>query len=206
MKNGKFAKRGIATKVMLVVLSLMMVVGVSVGATIAWLTDKTEVVQNTFSPSNIDITLTETWNADADGDGKNDAWTAQLIPGKEYVKDPVVAVNGEITNVDCYLFVKFEEINTPKTYLAYTSLLTEDAGWKELKEGSGIWYREVKEADAIKSWNLLDGNKVTVLSTLTKDDTKTTNTPSLKYTAYAIQTVGFEGNPAAAWTEVSKLA
>lgn len=202
-KNGKFAKRGIATKVMLVVLSLMMVVGISVGATLAWLTDKADTVENTFSPSNIDITLTETWNTDTDEDGKNDAWTAQLVPGAQYTKDPVVAVNGEVTNVDCYLFVKFEETNTPKTYLNYTSLLNTENGWTELE--AGIWYREVKADDTTKEWHLLDGDKVTVLSTLTKDQTNTTATPSLKYTAYAIQTVGFENNVAGAWAEVSKL-
>jgi len=193
------------------VLAVVMVFAVTVGATLAWLTDTTTEVKNTFTVGGIDITLTETWNTDTDSDKVNDSWSAQLIPGKEYAKDPVVAVDGTNTNVDCFLFVKFEEKNTPAEYLDYTSTLTVANGWTELT--SDVWYRIVKTTDTTKSWELLDGNKVTVKRDLTKENMPaTTATPELVYTAYAIQTEGFTENldnvtaaeAQAAWTEVSK--
>lgn len=197
-------------KKLALVLAVVMVFAVTVGATLAWLTDTTTEVKNTFTVGGIDITLTETWNTDTDSDKVNDSWSAQLIPGKEYAKDPVVAVDGTKTNVDCFLFVKFEEKNTPAEYLDYTSTLTVANGWTELT--SGVWYRIVKTTDTTKSWELLDGNKVTVKTDLTKEEMPaTTATPELVYTAYAIQTEGFaedldnvtSAEAQAAWAEVS---
>lgn len=191
------ARRAILT------LCLMLAVAVvSVGGTIAWLTDDTDPVVNTFTPSDIAITLTETWNTDTDNDEKADAWKAQMIPSKEYTKDPVVAVDGTVTDVDVYLFVKFEETGDPSTYLTYTSTLTEDNGWKLVEGTTNVWYRVVKTTDTTKSWNLLEGNKITVKNTVTKENMSVAAAASLKYTAYAIQTEGFT-SVAAAWAEVN---
>ena len=207
MNNGKYANRkGIATKAMVMILAVMLIVGISVGGTLAWLTSKTETVTNTFSPSDIKITLTETWNTDTNDDGTKDAWVGKLVPGAEIAKNPVVAVDGEKTDVDCYLFVKFEEKNNPSTYLDYTSTLTEENGWKH---GDGtvipatVWYREVKVDATIKEWHLLDGDKVTVKNTVTKDNMADAAKAELVYTAYAIQTEGFN-TAAAAWSEIGK--
>ena len=177
-------------------MAVVMLFGATVGGTIAWLTAKTDPVVNTFTPSDIAITLTETPN---DGD----SWKAQLIPGKEYAKDPVVAVDRTKTNVDVYLFVKIEEANNPATYLEYEYVTS---GWTELTAGSKIYWREVKATDTDISWNLLKDNKVTVRTSVTKgmltaNDFKN---PTISFKAYAIQTLGF-ANAEAAWTEVSKL-
>ena len=109
--------------------AVVLVLCCAVGGTLAWLTDKTGEVKNTFSPSDINITLTETPNTDTDGNGENDAWKADMIPGFSYTKDPVVTVKGD--SVDCYLFVKFEEKGNPDTYLKYTSTLTVANGWTQ---------------------------------------------------------------------------
>ena len=74
------------------ILALVLVFGAAVGGTIAYLTDTTDPVTNTFTVGKVDITLTETFNTDTDNDGTNDAWKAQLIPGTTYAKDPVVTV------------------------------------------------------------------------------------------------------------------
>ena len=188
-------------KKLALLLAVVMVFGITVGATLAWLSDSTPEVKNTFTVGDIKITLTETWNKDTNNDGAADAWEAQLLPGKEYEKDPVVAVDGNETNVDCYLFVKFEEKNNPATYLTYTSTLSQDKGWTKLEDG--VWYRIVYVDDDVKSWNLLEGDKVTVKNTLKKGDLEAiTNTPELVYTAYAIQLEGFEDNAADAWAKV----
>ena len=53
--NMKNMKKSIA-----LVLALVLVVGGVVGGTIAWLTDETEEIKNTFTVGNIDIELAET--------------------------------------------------------------------------------------------------------------------------------------------------
>lgn len=172
-------------------LSVVMIFGVTVGATLAWLKDTTTEVKNTFTVGKIGITLTETWNTDTNKDGTKDSWYAQLIPGKVYTKDPVVRVDDTETNVDCYLFVKFEENNNPTTYLDYESTLNTENGWTKLAGVDGVdnvWYREVKTTASKKEWNLLDEDKVTVKSTLEEGGMpKEGQLPELVYTAYAIQ-------------------
>ena len=61
--------------------AVVLVLCCAVGGTLAWLTAKSDVVTNTFAPSDINITLTETPNTDTDGNGENDAWKADMIPG-----------------------------------------------------------------------------------------------------------------------------
>ena len=73
-------------KITLTVTALALVICVAIGATLAWLVDKTDDVTNTFTYGNIDITLTETWNTDTDGDETNDAWVAKMIPRKYHFK------------------------------------------------------------------------------------------------------------------------
>lgn len=163
----------------------------AVGGTLAWLTDKTDNVTNTFTKGDVAIDLSETWNTDTDGDGTNDIWQAQMLPGTEYTKDPKVEVTAD-TNVDCWLFVKFEELNDADKYLDYTSALTSANGWTRGTVTDGIpanvWYREVKASDATKAWYLLRDNSVTVNSTaVTKDTMDDASKAELVYTAYAAQ-------------------
>ena len=45
MKNGKYAKhRGVASKTLALVVVMMLVIGCTIGGTIAWLTDETDSV------------------------------------------------------------------------------------------------------------------------------------------------------------------
>lgn len=195
-------------KKVLSIVAVVLVLCCAIGGTLAWLTDKTGEVKNTFSPSDINITLTETPNTDTDNDGKADAWKADMIPGFSYPKDPVVTVKGD--SVDCYLFVKFEEKGNPATYLTYTPTLTAANGWTQgdgTSIPSNVWYRVVKAGDTTKSWNLLDGNTIAVKDTVTKDNMTTAAKAELVYTAYATQLYksnGVEFSAAEAWTNASK--
>ena len=93
-------------KTIALLLVLMLVFGVSVGGTIAYLTDKTEAIQNTFTVGNVSIELTETFNTDSDGDKKNDAWTGKIVPGATVGKDPkITVVEG---SEDCYVYALIE--------------------------------------------------------------------------------------------------
>ncbi|MDD6236205.1 MAG: hypothetical protein PUB00_02370 [Clostridiales bacterium] len=191
-------------KATIAVVALVLVVCCAIGGAIAWLTDTTAPVTNTFTVGDVDITLTETWNTDTNSDSSNDTWTAKLVPGNTYAKDPVVTVTNE-TNVDCYLFVKFEESNNANTYLTYTSTLIEENGWTK-GDGTNIpadvWYRVVLANDTTKSWNLLDGNKVTVnAGTVTKDTMSKAQNAKLTYTAYAVQKDNID-TAAAAWAKL----
>lgn len=186
-KKSRKSKYCVSTQVFVSLLALVLVMGVAVGGTIAWLTAETAPVVNTFTVGDINITLTETWNTDTDGDEVNDAWSAQLIPGFTYKKDPVVTVKAN--SVDCYLFVKFEESEGLSDYLTYTSNL-EGNGWTQGQAfdiPSNVWYRIVNTSDADQSWEMLANNQVSVSDTLTKDAMPESGDLSLTYTAYACQ-------------------
>lgn len=195
-------------KKVLSIVAVVLVLCCAIGGTLAWLTAKSDVVTNTFAPSDINITLTETPNTDTDNDGKADAWKADMIPGFSYARDPVVTVKGG--SVDCYLFVKFEENGNPATYLTYTSTLTTANGWTQGDDTnipSNVWYRVVKATDTTKTWNLLAGDTIAVKDTVTKDNMATAANAELVYTAYATQLYksnGVEFSAAEAWTNASK--
>lgn len=181
-------------KTLALLLALVLVFGAAVGGTIAYLTDTTDPVTNTFTVGKVDITLTETFNTDTNNDQKNDAWQAQLIPGTTYAKDPVVTVTND--SEDCWLFVKFEEKNNPTNYLDYTSNLTEANGWTQgdnTNIPSNVWYRAVAKDATVKSFQLLAGNDdyatgcISVKNTVTNGDMDTASDAQLVYTAYACQ-------------------
>ena len=93
-------------RILMTVCLLALVMVVSVGATIAWLTDTTDPVTNTFTVGNIDITLAET---------KTDF---KMVPGNTIDKDPKVTVVGG--SEDCWLFVKVEESDNLDDFITYT--------------------------------------------------------------------------------------
>ena len=196
-------------KILVLALAAVLLVAASVAGTLAYLFDTTTPVENTFTTAGIDIELTETWNAKSnDAVTDNDHWTARLIPGVEYDKDPIVSVIRPETDVEIYLFVKIEKTANLDDLITYTSNLT---GWTELVTGSGIYYRTVAadeeagcgdedcRAKENPHWHLLTGDKVTVKATLTGADIPDDGTAvNITYTAYACQTATFD-DAADAW-------
>ena len=83
-------------KSLALLLAIALVVVGAVAGTVAWLTDRTEAVKNTFTTSDITIELTET-----------PVETYKMIPGCTIAKDPKVTV--KTGSEACYLFVKLEE-------------------------------------------------------------------------------------------------
>lgn len=208
MKNRKTRS---AMRRMLFTLALVLVVAVaSVGGTIAWLTDKTDTVTNTFTVGDINIDLYETKypnGTDKMVDGKvtrltPNEWEAKLIPGSQYAKNPRVEV--EANSEDCYLFVRFEvsdELAALKRVgkVEYGNLLADETlGWHKLNvnDVDNVWYREVSHSDEVQGWDLLHGTVITdekyghgyvsVRDTFTKTDIPAESL-TLKYTAAAIQ-------------------
>lgn len=200
----KQAQRQLRVKRTLITLSLMVLVAVvSIGGTIAWLQDGTETITNTFAPTGIEITLTETF----DGTETDDGAEFDIVPSKAYQKDPVVTVVGSKTDVDVYLFVKFEETGEPGKYFEYSF---NDTGWEKVPgvNPDNVWYRAVPASTADQSWHLLNeladasGKHIRVKSGVKETDMTAASAAELKFTAYAIQTAGFEGNVANAWAAI----
>ena len=109
MKDGKYSKRrrGVSSKALALTLAVMLVIGCAVGGTLAWLTDKTDAVQNTFTTSDVDIKLEETT-----GD------SYKMVPGNTITKDPKVTVVAG--SEKAYVFVKLEKSNNFDDFMTYT--------------------------------------------------------------------------------------
>ena len=188
-------------KIITTITMLALIICFTIGGTLAWLMDTTDPVQNTFTSGDVDITLTETPNTNIkDNDETNDSWSAQMIPGNTYAKDPKVTVKGATDAVDCWLFVKVEEKGNAQTYLDYSFTFDNVDGWQQLNtstEGdttTTVWYREVEASETDQSWYLLDGKEgyadgfVYVNNTaVTKETVDTAAKAELVFTAYAAQ-------------------
>lgn len=188
-------------KSLALVLALAMIVVCVVGGTLAWLTDKTDPVTNTFTYGDINITLDESENLDL-----------KMIPGYTITKDPKVTVKAG--SEKCYLFVKVEKSANFDNFMTYDMA----TGWKQLKDASnndvpGVFYREVETSTANQEFGVLKNDQVTVKTDVTKTMLNALNVegatqPTLTFTAYACQfmknnTENF--TPAQAWANVPKV-
>lgn len=176
-----------------ILVTVLLCVGV-VGTTFAWLMDKTETIENTFTFGNVDIDLKETG-------ATNNKQSFKMMPGDTIKKDPTVTVVDG--SEDCYLFVKVVASANFGTYMTYGIA----DGWTALPGVANVYYREVKSDDTTKSFAVLTDNQVKVLDTITQTDVQTLNTaisadasatPSLTVTAYAVQKDNV-ANAATAW-------
>ena len=201
MKKGKFQNgthfRG--GKVIAALLAVVLLVGATIGGTIAWLTASTEKVENTFTVGNIDITLTETTE------------DYKMIPGYTIDKDPVVTVKEG--SEDCWVFVKVEESKNLKDYIQYE---VDSSNWTKLEGVQGllpteeVYYCYAKDITADRAIKVLKDNQVQVLDTVTKEmmDSITGDNrplPNLTFTAYAVQYYSSNNTPfdvAEAWKQV----
>lgn len=193
-----------AKKIVAALLAVVLLIGIGVGGTLAWLIDFTDEVENTFTVGNINIDLKETVNG-VDSSAKTNRVennTFKIIPGTEQPKDPTVIVKGN--SEDCYVFVKVIEKNTTYNNVEYvhwdihtgwTLLLTDDL------DGGEVYYRVYSANTDDLDYPVLLGNKVSYSKDLTKaqidalqnyiEETYTDNPaeglPSLTFKAYAVQ-------------------
>lgn len=180
-------------KGLIIAAAMILAVCLGIGGTLAYLFVKTETVTNTFSPSDITLALVET-NVDGDSNLANEY---QMIPKVDIPKDPKVSASADI---DYYVFVEVEKVNSPDTYLTYSI----SNQWALLKsEGNvDVYYKAVDKGVALNEVSVLTDNKVTTREEITKEQMKALkdsgNYPKLIFTAYAIQQDGF-ADAAAAW-------
>lgn len=172
-------------KTLALVLALTLLVAGVVGGTLAWLTDQTAEVKNTFTVGDINIGLTETTT------------DYKMVPGNTIAKDPTVTVKAN--SEACWLFVNVTESANLDDFITYAIA----TGWTELE--AGVYYREVPASAADQTFSVLAGDAVTVKSDVTRAmlETAKTDAPTLTFKAYAIQKDHF-ATADAAWAEVSK--
>ena len=219
-------------KLLTLVSCAVLLVCVTIGATVAYLTS-TATVTNTFTVGNVAITLDE---ADVNPDGtyttnvnnRVDENDYHLLPGHSYIKDPTIHVADG--SEDCYIYVKIvNEIAEDEKggneaaegeYLSIAQQMTNN-GWKQLVVNntavSGVFYATKKVGETTTDV-FSAGNDVKVFDGFTLDndaevadyapvvdeDGKITSQSKIEITAYAIQKDGFD-TPAEAWAAAKLL-
>ena len=196
---GGFREMKKKTKALILALCAIMLVGATFATTLAWLTDKTDPIENVFTVGNIDIELEET-----------DGLTFKMVPGKTITKDPTVTVKKD--SEACWLFVKVVkdggDVTVGSTNYTFDDFLTYVIadGWTELSGNAGVYYREVAETTADTDFKVLKDDVVTVKTTVTKEmmdaiAADTSKAPTLTFTAYACQKAEI-ASASAAWAIV----
>ena len=193
--------RTVSIKIAALIAAIVLVIGCTAGGTVAWLVSKPAAITNVFTVGNINAELAET------------ATAFKIVPGVDIDKDPVATVTAN--SEDCYLFVQLTEKNWPAfTEADNTTRKVEykiAQGWNELEDG--VYYRVVTKSDTEdQSYPVLKDNKVTVSSTLTKEEAndmdlaiKKTGAPELTVAVYAVQKEGM-GSAADAWETATAKA
>lgn len=195
-------------KTVALLLALTLVLGVVAGGTLAWLTDTSGTVTNTFTTSDINVKLEETKGTGTTATEKS----FRMVPGWTIDKDPKAWV--EAGSEDCYLFVKLEKSTNFDSFMTYKMA----DGWTELTGVDGVYYRVVT-ADGREStskinepYSVLKDDQVKVLGSVTKEmmnGLKEKDYPTLTVTAYASQL--YKSNtetftPEVAWTNINSTA
>lgn len=160
-------------KKVLSIVAVVLVLCCAIGGTLAWLTDKTDSVVNTFTVGDINIELTESENLNL-----------KMVPGNTITKDPKVTVKDG--SEACWLFVKVEKSANFDSFMTYEMA----DGWTALPDVTGVYYREVAATTAATDFSVLKDNSVLVKDGVTKtmlNGLDETTFPTLTFTAYAVQ-------------------
>ena len=203
-------------KTLIIVLSLVLVVVMTVAGTMAYLTDKTEEVKNTFTvgsifvpddpddpDDDIALELKEHGIKDDNNDGKYefDLTTEtignkyKVLPGVALPKDPFIRTNRD-TEMAAYLFL--EVVDETSDALSFT---VDPDNWTKLYDATetrgAIYYYKTTgivpaDTKAPLTVNILKDQAITV------SNVEITNPGEVSFLGYMIQAGGFD-TPAAAW-------
>lgn len=205
MKNRKLRK------FLMLVSSALLLVCVTVGATVAYLTAETGPVTNTFTIGNVRFALSggldeadvDEYGEPIEGAERVTANEYKLLPGHNYTKDPTVHVDA---NSDAaWLFVTVDnQIAAIEAGTTIANQITNTYKWNELKDSEGNLLAYYKELPAET-----DAKDYIVFSEFTlKDDLSSTtldkyNDKKVIINAYLIQKDGFT-TADLAWAEIDK--
>lgn len=199
------AKKSLSMKVVVLLMAAVLLIGCSVGGTLAWLIANSETVTNTFVVGDINIELKE-HELNAEGKVDKDAagnitaaeidsttTTYKVLPGTSQVKDPFVRVKANSEN--CWVFVQVKETNNladSATNLKYVTWVV-DGAWEELSTENGVstYYKKVNHvlSDKEAIYPILSGDTVSYSENLTKTMVEAlgNNQPQLIFKAFAVQ-------------------
>ena len=198
-------------KILALALAAVLLVAVGVGGTLAWMTAKTDEVTNTFSASNIGLTLQEhplkedgkTIDKSADTVDSEDGYT--MIPGDTLQKDPFATVT--TGSVSSYVFIEVCEANNTlpsNSAKKYINWEVDTTKWTQVdnagpKGGVVYMYNTVVNAGS-STESILKGEQVTVDTAITTSDMTAANTqkPTLTFYAYSVQSENQPDTTAAA--------
>lgn len=208
-------------KAALLLCSAVLLVCISIGATVAYLTS-TKTVTNTFTVGKVEIKLDEAVvdaNGNAQGNSRTEVGNTnyKLLPGHTYTKDPTVTVKAG--SEECYvkMTVTFDKIAALDTIFdpdgadLMSIFGNYDANtwtYKGYTDGSDtrtyeFWYATTVDQSSATTDLALKPlfSNITVPSFITNDQLKTIDGMHITVKAYAIQADGFKdnGGAQAAW-------
>lgn len=135
-----YAKKNSGKKIAVTLLAVIVLIGCTAGATLAWLTAQSETVTNTFTVGDINITLQEypfktnsTTELDEDATPVQSINTYKVVPGGTQPKKPFVTVRAKSEN--CYVYVCIENnLTIDKTVVVTYDIKTtgEDKEWEQV--------------------------------------------------------------------------
>lgn len=144
-----YAKKNNGKKIIITLLAVVMLIGCTIGGTLAWLSATSGTVTNTFTVGDVNIELKE---HDLKADGTLDTSsevteenTYKIVPGDTQPKDPFVRV--EAKSEESWIFVQVKEVrNTVTGNANATKYVTWEIaeGWTKLGEtanGISTYYR-----------------------------------------------------------------
>ncbi len=220
MKNSKLRR------IVMLLACAVLLVSLSVGATLAYLTSTTGTVKNTFTVGSVNIKLDE---AKVDEYGKPEGSTRtttgnayKLLPGHTYTKDPTVTV--ESGSEKCYVRIQVtvDQLDSLKaafpqtiypTYYAGDVFLLQNLvnGWDNktwlFNSFSGstyeFWYKDVVDAGEaeVKLDALFDS--ITIPGEVSEKQLAHMDKVDINIVAHAIQADGFNA-AADAWAQWGK--
>lgn len=174
-----------AKKILITLLAVVLLIGGTIGGTLAYLAAQTDEVVNTFTVGKIEIDLDETPLVG----GK---WVGKVVPGGEQEKKPVVTVKAGSESCYVYVCVTVENnikvtVNGAQVDAVTTDLNTTD--WEEVgTSGNKTVYRykeivNAASADVAKTVF----NKVSYSSEITETNIGTLANLKITVDAYAHQ-------------------
>ena len=205
-------------KPLLVVCCMLVLIAVSVSATLAYFTDSATAV-NTFTVGKVDLSLDETETDEngvaVDPDKKTQSNKYHLVPGKSYMKDPTVHVDAD--SQDSWIYVKVENgiadieaADTDTTKTIATQIAAN--GWKPLEGVDNVYYMAYakgqtdKDLEVFASFTLKGKGLVNGTAGEGEVSIDGFASATVKITAYAVQMGGFDSdektdvqNAKAAW-------
>ena len=199
-----------SVKFMSAALALVLVAALSIGGTLAYLSDK-DTVENTFTVGKIQISLDEAKTnedgllLDADGNIVEELEKSprvqeneyKIVPGCKYHKDPTVHV--EAGSEDCILYVTVENNLASVLVEGYIEAQIADYGWTLLTNADGdiivnangdpIYWRRAAASSDVQHFPVFTGIRTDMAA-----DAKAMNEvdgQNILINAYAVQTAGW---------------